>query len=532
MNRRLFLPFLPSSLAFARLGLVGLVASAAACGTSKATPAIPSDAGPVAPSVASGSAPADGGRATAKSEAPGKAATGSFADWIRARLPHEGDVREHDGKMEVSHAVAEGDTALSIAKKYLDLTDVYFATDLAREIVKANPDVFPEAADVDAKAAAPGKHAPPSRFDAGVAGRSGARVTIPHLLAEPYKDPEHDRLGWPTDKALRGIFITGANASVAWPQTIEHMGARVPAMNAIVLDGKDYEGPITYPTKVKVALDNEASTAPWPGHEPPIPDLARAIRFAHAKGVRIIIRIACFHDPWTAKHTPELSVQADWGKPFTMGWLDPVNENAQNYIIDLAKEAMEAGADEIQLDYVRFPVHGGLKHAIFPPGHGGKRINAIRDFVRRVHEVTKPRGVPLSLDIFGVTATGERGDIEMLGQDIAVLGHECEALSPMVYPSHYDAGYHGFEVPGAHAEIVGIGTKGAMEHLKEGHATKECVIRSWLQASSYKTPNYGPQYLVDEATSAEKNGGVGWLMWSPSNDYNAAWRGFPPTKQN
>jgi hypothetical protein len=421
---------------------------------------------------------------------------GAFGEWLRARLPPGGSVVDRNGKVGVVHKVAPDDTPISIAKAYLDLTDVYFASELAKEITVT----------------------------------AGQSIEIPHLVSEPYKEPDADRLGWPEDKGLRGVFITGSNAAVEWPKTIDHVSKRLPAINAIVLDGKDYEGPITYPTKVKVALDMGASTAPWPKKEPPIPDLKRAIRFAHAKGVRVIMRIACFHDPWAAKHAPNLSVMATYGKPFTMGWMDPVNVEAQNYVIELAKEQIDAGADEIQLDYIRFPVHGGLKNAIFPPGNSGKRINAIRDFVRRVHEVTKARKVPLSLDIFGVVATGERTDMEMLGQDIAVLGHECEALSPMVYPSHYDAGYRGFEVPGNHAEIVGIGTRMAVDHLKQGKV-KSCVIRSWLQASAYKTPVYGPKYLVDEAKSAESNGGAGWLMWSPSNDYNAAWQGFPPTQK-
>jgi hypothetical protein len=424
---------------------------------------------------------------------------GKFGVWLEPRLPAGGTIVDTAGKVAVMHKVAAADTPISIAKAYLDLTDVYFAGELAKAI----------------------------RLDGVAAGQS---IEIPHLLSEPYKEPDEDRLGWPEDKALRGIFITGSNAGVEWPKTLDHMSKRLPSMNAIVLDGKDYQGPITYPTKVKVALDAEASTAPWAKKEPPIADLKRAIRFAHAKGIRVIMRIACFHDPWMAKRAPNLSVMASYGKPFSMGWLDPMNVDAQNYIIELAKEQMDAGADEIQLDYIRFPVHGGLKNAVFPPGNGGKRINAIRDVVRRVHEVTKARNVPLSLDIFGVVATGERGDMEMLGQDIAVLGNECEALSPMVYPSHYDAGYRGFAVPGNHAEIVGIGTKMAIDSLKRGKV-KNCVIRSWLQASSYKTPIYGPKYLVDQAKSAENGGGAGWLMWSPSNDYSAAWQGFPPTQK-
>ena len=422
---------------------------------------------------------------------PEKSPQATFAAWLRARVPSGATV--DDAAPSVIHTVAAGDTALSIAKAYLDLTDVYAASDLAAIVGKENPVLAP-----------------------------GSKVKIPHLLLEPYKDGEHDRLGWPKDQALRAVFITGAYAGIRWIDTLDKVAAR--NMNAVVLDGKDYMGPITYPTKVKVAIETEA------GAKPSIPDLARAIRFAHARGVRVIMRIACFHDPWAQKRAPRLSIMGNWGKPFPMGWLDPTNVEAQDYILDLAKEQMDAGADEIQLDYVRFPVHGGLKSAVMPPGHGGERTKAIRDFVRRVHEVTKPRGVALSLDIFGVTTAGDRGDIEMLGQDIGLLGAECEALSPMVYPSHYSTGYRGWAEPGNHPEIVGIGTKGAIEQLRNAKVNGT-IIRSWLQAFSWKTPDYGPKYLVEEARQAEAAGGVGWLMWSPACEYSAAWRGFPAIKK-
>src|SRR5262249_17111394 len=138
---------------------------------------------------------------------------------------------------------------------------------------------------------------------------------------------------------------------------------------------------------------------------------------------------------------------------------------------------------------------------------------------------TSAAKVPLSLDIFGVTATGDRSDWEALGQEIAVLAPECEALSPMIYPSHYNSGFMGFTEPGAHPEVIGIGTRAAVPYLPKGQ--KNAVIRSWLQAFAWKAPGYGPHYLVEETRQAEANGGVGWLMWNPGNDYYAAWAGFP-----
>src|SRR5205085_2214461 len=121
---------------------------------------------------------------------------------------------------------------------------------------------------------------------------------------------------------------------------------------------------------------------------------------------------------------------------------DPTNTEAQDYAIDLAKEGIEAGADEIQLDYVRFPVN--INERIVKMPEPKDRPAVIRDFVRRVKAITKPAGVMLSLDLFGVAATGIRSDIERLGQDIGVMGVEADAISPMVYPSHYDKGYRGW----------------------------------------------------------------------------------------
>jgi hypothetical protein len=429
---------------------------------------------------------------------PSKDAGSDFSTWLRAHVPKSARVSAEGDAIKVLHTVDASDTHLSIAKAYLDVTDVYYAKDLASQIQKENPVLS-----------------------------AGKTIAIPHLLKEPYREPEKDRLGWPEDRVMRGVFITGAYAALYWPDILDKVAARPTVFNSIVLDGKDYDGPVNYPTKAKIAVEIEATPK-----EAPIPNLARAIRWAHARGVRIILRIPCFHDPLAAKKAKRISLQGIGGYAMTgMGWLDPTNDEAVDYVLELVNEGLAAGADEIQLDYIRFPVVGPVKAMKLPPPRDGERIKRIRDIVRKVHDVTSAKGVPLSLDIFGVTATGDRSDWEALGQDISVLGAECEALSPMVYPSHYDKGYHGFAEPGAHPEVIGIGTKAAVAYLQTAKPKPRAVIRSWLQAFGWHAPNYGPKYLVEETKQAEANGGTGWLMWSPGNDYYAAWAGFPATEK-
>lgn len=410
-----------------------------------------------------------------------------FIEWVRAKLPKGGVATEENGKVTVVHTAQPKESIQSIAKEYLDLTDIYLWDDLMMELSKQGA-VF-----------------------------AGKKIKIPHLLTEAYKTPDEERWQWPADKALRAIYLGGIYAVHPLQQTLERMQAR--NMNAIVLDGKDYTGPIEYPTKVQVAIDNGAAA------HPPIADLSRTIRFAHKYGVYVIMRISCFHDPWTSVKTPKLSIQSKFGKAYPIDWLDPANPDAQQYILDLEQEMIDLGADEIQLDYVRFPVQKGLGNAVLPPADGS-REKVLTAFVHKAHELTKAKGVPLSLDIFGVTTTGTIVDTHNLGQDIGALSKEAEAVSPMVYPSHYDKGFLGFSEPGNHPEIIRIGTKSGVERIEKAGGT--AIVRPWLQAFMWKSPEYGPKYLAQETREAEKGGGVGWLMWNPGCSYWDAWKAIPP----
>jgi hypothetical protein len=348
-------------------------------------------------------------------------------------------------------------------------------------------------------------------------------VRIPRVLAAPYATPDAERMAWPADRTLKGIYLTAQTAAQRWPEILDRVQAS--GLNAIVLDAKAYAGAITYPSHVQLALDSGA------GKAPPIPDFSRAIRFAHARGVYVIARLACFNDPWMAGHVPRLSVRSKSGGASAVGWIDPANVEVQDYLVALVKEVIDLGADEIQLDYVRFPVEGTGDAAMLAAD--GHRSQAIASFVARVHEATEARHVPLSLDVFGIAGSAPRSDIETLGQNLTLLGPVAEAISPMVYPSHYPVGTFGFEQPGDHPELVGFGTKATVTKLKSNEASGP-IVRPWLQAASFRTSEFGPKYIRDEIRSAEASGAVGWLLWDAGNSYWAVWsalqggRGAPP----
>jgi hypothetical protein len=445
------------------------------------------DGAPTTTTAAEDSGDAGTAAATTKAAtAPAKDPAAELYAYLEAHVPKGAKVEKGDPP-KIIHTVAAGDTAESLAKTYLALTEIYYDRDLAKEIAKKN--LSP-----------------------------GAKVEIPSVITHPIRDPKEERLGWPDDKALRGVFVTGSYASVAWPQTLDKLAER--GLNAVVLDGKDYDGYVNYPSKAKIAVESGAI------RDKNIPDLARAIRFAHWRGVRVILRIPCFHDPWVDKHLPgsRLSIKyTPTGKPIHVDWIESHNPEAQDYAIELAKEGLDAGADEIQLDYVRFPVH--LKQSVAMLPDPKERSQIIKAFVKRVHAVTEAAGAKLSLDFFGVASTGIQDDIDRLGQDIPTVAPEADAISLMAYASHYGKGYMGWTEPADHPEVVAIANKTALEKLKPTGA--KTVFRTWLQAFPLRVTHYGPAYVVAQAKHAEASGGIGWLMWSPGCEYSAVWGGWP-----
>lgn len=486
----------------ALVGLALLVAGEGACSPAKSTPISARDGSPDGAASASATTTSadagtadeggDGEGAASAKPTPKETTPEELLAYIKSKLPKGGSVTEGDPP-KITHKVQRGETVQSIAQKYLELTMVYRAEELATAILKQNPNVSP-----------------------------GAKIVIPRPLTRVPRDPKEERLGWPEDKILRGVFVTGSYASIKWSEIVEKVADH--GLNAIVLDGKDYDGYVNYPSKAKIAVESGAIRAKN------IPDLARAIRYAHWHGVHVIIRIPCFHDPWADKHLPDKRLSIRYrptGKPIHVGWIDPTNIEAQDYAIELAKEAIEAGADEIQLDYVRFPVHLPMRVAILPEPH--ERSKIIRDFVKRVRAVTKEAGIYLSLDFFGVAATGERDDIERLGQDIATVAPEADVISLMAYPSHYAKHYMGFANAADHPEIIAIANKAALAQLKPTGA--KTILRTWLQAFPNGVTRYGPQYVAAQAKHAEASGGHGWLMWSPACEYSAVWQAWPSKKK-
>jgi hypothetical protein len=238
----------------------------------KPTTASRDDASPSASPAASGELSAAQTRAAAASDAASPSPAASTAApayepssrestlaWMKERAQSGDEVVDGPDGIGILHPIARGEIPATLAHAYLGLSDVYFEDDFATEIARS------------------------ARKEGGF--RAGNKIHVPHLVTEPFKSANDERIGTPDDKVVKGLYIRGATATKPFFVFIlDQMAKR--DINSIVLDAKDYDGPVTYRSKAPLAVETGAAKGA------PIHDLSRVIRFVHKKGIRVVMRVS------------------------------------------------------------------------------------------------------------------------------------------------------------------------------------------------------------------------------------------------
>lgn len=276
-------------------------------------------------------------------------------------------------------------------------------------------------------------------------------------------------------------------------------------LNGAMLDLKDEDGLIFYDSQVGIAREAGSVRADW--------DLPDVVGKLDEQGLYVIGRIVTFQDPRAARSFPDLAVfDSTTGRPYQKAgqyFLDPSNTEARGYALDLAVEACQAGVDEIQFDYIRFP-DGFPNHVVFDAGTGSEmradqeaRITTIESFMLAAREALHPLGCAVAADIFGFITTAQ--DDGGIGQKWSSVTDALDVVSPMVYPALYGPDWYGyarpFDNPGP---IVDNALSDGLARLDSG-----AVIRPWLQDWAYTD-----EQVREQIDSAEKHG-LGWMLWNP-----------------
>lgn len=257
----------------------------------------------------------------------------------------------------------------------------------------------------------------------------------------------------------------------------------------------------------------------------------------HEHGIRVIGRLVCFKDPTLASSHPERAICDAGGTPLAFeneggsAFVSPYNTENWSYLIDLAKEAVSMGVDEIQLDYVRFPTGSDVDGRTPFYGADGEvptRAQTINRFLQTFRrEVQDPLGIPVSADVFGITVSSSI-DGNNLGQDWATVGLTgIDSVCPMIYPSHYALGtiLNGNTYPYPDKNPYGL----MFDALKTGENYDTLpgytTVRPYIQAftASYigegNYIDYGYTEINDQIRAIEDCGLDEWILWNPSGQY-------------
>ena len=90
-------------------------------------------------------------------------------------------------------------------------------------------------------------------------------------------------------------------------------------------------------------------------------------------------------------------------------WLNPYNEDAQAYLLDLAAEAVEIGFEEIIMDGVHFPKGYQLDAINFGETGGVAKSDVLRSFADSMSEMLEGKGARLSMVVLASDITSPNG---------------------------------------------------------------------------------------------------------------------------
>src|SRR5687767_3777558 len=370
------------------------------------------------------------------------------------------------------------------------------------------------------------------------AGACGARAEtqkddIPPVAAMPKAEPTPARPQVadsvarpqqaivPTPRVVRGLYVN------RWAVRGQRMWelidvAKRTEVNALVIDVKDDRGLVLYRSNVRLAREISADTTMPVSHR----RVRAVLDTMRAHGIYPIARIVVAKDPLLAEKKLEWSIKrranqsTPWldknGKP----WLDPHQREVWQYAVDLAKEAVNLGFSEIQLDYVRFPDEKRLvREAVFPLANGRIRAQVIREQLGFTRQALRDTPVPLTIDVFGLTAT-DTTDMG-IGQQWEMFMDQADAVLPMVYPSHFAAGTYGLRNPNASPYATIDRALEDAARRTAGIANAAAIV-PWYQDFTLGAPRYGVAEVRAQIRAGYDNGVMSWMLWNPGSRYTVA----------
>lgn len=325
-------------------------------------------------------------------------------------------------------------------------------------------------------------------------------------------------------KDVRAIFLTRYSVNTRAKIREWVSFAKRNNLNAFVIDVKDDDGFLLFKMDIGAKMVPIANERAFYTKE----EMKEILNELKSNGIYVIARIVCFKDPSYAKTYPERAiVYKDSGQLYTgiykVPWASAYDRQLWKYNVEVARETIEVGFDEIQYDYIRFPelredVKAKLDLRQQDPNESFPE--AIQRFLLYVRKELEQYSVPLAIDVFGLSSTAI--DDVGIGQHWEALSSIVDIICPMVYPSHYANGVFGLPVPDAYPyETVYNSVLDGIERNLQ--LPSPARIRPWIQsftATWVKGHIVYDEKAIRKQIKALKDLGINeYMLWNASNRY-------------
>jgi hypothetical protein len=298
--------------------------------------------------------------------------------------------------------------------------------------------------------------------------------------------------------------------------------AKTTEINTVILDIKNEYGKLIYKTDVPLAKEIGAH------NERTIRDIKAFIQKLKAHDLYVIGRVVVFKDEALAKARESFALKdangTIWINNEKLAWVDPFETQVHDYVAKIAADAASKGFDEINFDYVRFPLR---KHLSYQKKLNQKnRVQAISDFLTTANKALQPYNVYTSVDTYGYVCWNDNDT--NIGHTIESLSKHADYIAPMLYPSGFGVGILGYKDPTDHPyEIINASINEALNKSNVSASR----FRPWLQ--SFKDYGFDRKFFRSKEVSEQIKGAEhaacsGWMLWNPSSRFSS--RGLQDTR--
>lgn len=302
---------------------------------------------------------------------------------------------------------------------------------------------------------------------------------------------------------VKGIYLNGYDfTNTKKLQSISIILSET-EINTVVLDVKTDNGHVLYDSQIPEVSELNNERVKY--------DQSVLKEFKDKFNIYLIGRVVAFQDPSFARNFENSSViDPTTNSPYMQNgqyFLDPGDERARNYVLNIAIEACSLGFDEIQFDYIRYP-DTKVKGLIYEDENIAKnRTENINSFLRHSRDILNGMGCLVSADIFGYVLQNKSDN--GIGQHLETISETVDFISPMVYPSHYSKGSFGYQYPNSFPyEVVSAALN---DGIKRGIEKEK--IRPFLQGFWHDSKD------VQLNIKAAEDKNLDWIIWNNSSQY-------------